>query len=176
MASLLLSHGTPMIVSGDEVLRTQRGNNNAYCQDNNLSWFDWKLVERNSEMLRFCEAVIAFRKAQPTVRRATFLTGKPHKAGDLPDVSWYSPGGDAMDWSHATQSLICVFSTTGLETPIARNVMLLLHPGPSEQKFQIPSELRRLPWKLFFDTSAAALWTFIPRPMGRNCLLGEACK
>ena len=93
MVSLLLSHGTPMIVSGDEILRTQRGNNNAYCQDNAISWFDWKLVERNEEMLRFCQAMIAFRKAQPTVRRETFLTGHPHKPGDLADVSWYSPDG-----------------------------------------------------------------------------------
>ena len=166
MASLLLSHGTPMIVSGDEVLRTQRGNNNAYCQDNSISWFDWKLVERNSEMLRFCEALIGFRKAQPTVRRATFLTGKPHQVGDLPDVSWYNPAGEVMDWTQASHSMICVFSTTGLDTPIARNVMLLMHPGPSDQKFQIPAELRRLSWKLFIDTSAAAPRDIYPQADG----------
>jgi glycogen operon protein len=152
MTSLLLSHGTPMIVSGDEVLRTQRGNNNAYCQDNVISWFDWKLVERNAEMLRFCQAVIAFRKAQPTVRRETFLTGQPHNPGELPDVSWFSPDGSPMNWGHATQSLICVFGTTGLETPAARNVMFLLHPGGSTQKFVIPAELRKLPWRTFIDT------------------------
>jgi isoamylase len=154
--SLLLSHGTPMIVSGDEILRTQRGNNNAYCQDNAISWFDWKLVERNEEMLRFCQAVIAFRKAQPTVRRETFLTGQPHKPGDLADVSWFSPDGVPMDWSRTTQSLICVFGTTGLETPAAKNVMLIMHPGPATQKFVIPAELRKLPWRLFADTGAEA--------------------
>ncbi len=154
MVSLLLSHGTPMIVSGDEVLRTQRGNNNAYCQDNAISWFDWKLVERNEEILRFCQAVIAFRKAQPTVRRETFLTGHPHKQGEMPDVSWYNPDGLPMDWSRASQSFICVFGTTGLESPAAKNVMLLMHPGHTTQKFVIPADLRKLPWKTFIDTSA----------------------
>jgi isoamylase len=153
---LLLSHGTPMIVSGDEILRTQRGNNNAYCQDNAISWFDWKLVERNEEMLRFCQAIIAFRKAQPTVRRETFLTGQPHKPGDLPDVSWYSPDGISMDWSRTTQSLICVFGTTGLETPAEKHDMLLMHPGTATQKFVIPTELRKLPWRMFVDTGAEA--------------------
>jgi glycogen operon protein len=156
MVSLLLSHGTPMIVSGDEVLRTQRGNNNAYCQDNAISWFDWKLVERNEEMLRFSQAVIAFRKAQPTVRRETFLTGKPHNPGELPDVSWYSPDGTPMNWGQATQSLICVFGTTGLETPAARHVMFLLHPGGVAQKFVIPADLRKLPWRTFIDTGEEA--------------------
>ena len=65
MATLLLSQGTPMILAGDEVLQTKRGNNNTYCQDNAISWFDWRLVERNAEMLRFCQSLIKFRKEQP---------------------------------------------------------------------------------------------------------------
>src|SRR4029079_19062084 len=87
LAALLLSQGVPMILSGDEVLRTQRGNNNAYCQDNAISWFDWRLVERNAEMFRFVQALIAFRRAQPNVRRGALLTGKALKANQLPDVS-----------------------------------------------------------------------------------------
>ena len=175
MASLLLSHGTPMIVSGDEVLRTQRGNNNAYCQDNAISWFDWKLVERNTEMLRFCQALIAFRKSQPTVRRETFLTGGPHRLGDLPDVSWYNPSGEPMDWGRPTQSMICVFSTTGLDSPAAKNVMLLIHPGPQTQKFQIPAELQRLPWKLFLDTAAETPSDVYPNADGPACRALAAC-
>ena len=154
--ALLMSHGTPMIVSGDEVLRTQKGNNNAYCQDNAISWFDWNLVNRNEEMLRFCQSVIAFRIAQPTVRRASFLTGRPYKPGDLPDVSWFSPDGTPMNWAHPPQSMICVFGTTGLESTEARHLMLLLHPGPHTQSFAIPKELRKLKWRTFVDTSAPA--------------------
>ena len=67
-----------MIVAGDEVLRTQKGNNNAYCQDNATSWFDWRLVEKNAEMLRFTQALVEFRKSQPNVRRASVS----HRAGD----------------------------------------------------------------------------------------------
>ena len=68
-ATLLLSQGVPMIVSGDEVRRTAKGNNNAYCQDNDLSWFDWKLVDKHADMLRFVRGLIHFRLNQPTVRR-----------------------------------------------------------------------------------------------------------
>ena len=166
MVSLILSHGTPMIVSGDEVLRTQLGNNNAYCQDNSTSWFDWKCVDRNAEMLRFFQAVIAFRNSQPSVRRETFLTGKPHRPSDLPDVSWYSPDGNTMDWNRATQSLICLFGTTGLDNPAARAVMLFLHPGQTSQKFVIPSELQKLPWKQFIDTSAESPRDIYPNADG----------
>jgi len=153
MASLLLSHGTPMIVAGDEVLRTQRGNNNAYCQDNAISWFNWNLVQRNTEMLRFCQALIAFRKAQPSVRRPTFLTGKPMKNGQLPDVSWYRADGKPMNWDSTEQSLLCVYGTSGLDDPAARSVMLLLHAGTKTQEFKIPAKIKQLPWRQFIDTS-----------------------
>ncbi len=154
MASLLLSQGTPMMVAGDEVLRTQRGNNNAYCQDNEISWFDWKLVKKNAENLRFCKSVIAFRKNHPNVRRATFLTGQPSENGRLPDVSWYNPEGTPMDWDNPTQSIVCIYGTTGIDDPAARPIMLLMHPGTDTQEFLIPEELRSHSWKQFFDTSA----------------------
>src|SRR5690606_23755753 len=109
----------------------------------------------NTEMFRFCQELIAFRRAQPAVRRATFLTGSPLKPGELPDVSWYSPSGRPMDWGKPSQSLICIFGTAGLETPAARPIMLILHPGPESAEFVIPAEVRHLPWKLFINTSAA---------------------
>jgi glycogen operon protein len=154
MATLLLSQGTPMISAGDEVLRTQRGNNNAYCQDNAISWFDWKLVHRNAEMLRFFQALVAFRKAQPNVRRDSFLTGVSLNDGKLPDVSWYSPNGKPMVWEQASKSILCVFGTEGLENPTARPVMLLLNASETTQEFLIPLVVRGLPWRLFIDTSA----------------------
>jgi len=156
MASLLLSQGTPMISAGDEVLRTQRGNNNAYCQDNAISWFDWKLVERNAEMLRFCQSLIAFRKEQPNVRRASFLTGAVGEDGALPDVSWYGPNGKPMDWSQASKSILCVFGTAGLDDPTIRPVMMLMHAGETTQDFIIPQAVRSMAWKQFIDTSAEA--------------------
>jgi isoamylase len=89
MAVLLLSQGVPMILSGDEVMRTQRGNNNGYCQDNELSWFDWALPQKQSDMLRFVSRMIAFRKRHPSLMRTRFLTGRKTKRGLFPDVTWH---------------------------------------------------------------------------------------
>lgn len=95
---LFLSQGVPMLLAGDEVLRTQRGNNNVWCQDNALSWFDWRLVERNSAMLRFTRELIALRQRHPSLRRRHFLTGRPRPGSDWPDVCWYGPGLEEPDW------------------------------------------------------------------------------
>jgi isoamylase len=154
LTSLLLSQGTPMIVAGDEVLRTQRGNNNAYCQDNAISWFDWRLVERNAEMLRFVQGLIAFRRRQPNVRRAAFLTGKAFHPGELPDVSWYNPDGKHVDWHTNGPSFTCVFGTSGLSDPAARAVMFMLHAGGEPHRFVVPPAVAGLNWRLFIDTSA----------------------
>jgi len=152
-ASLLLSQGTPMIVMGDEVRRTQRGNNNAYCQDNPISWMNWKLVERHADMLRFCRSLIQFRRRQPTVRRTKFLTGQPSRNGDLPDVTWYAVDGKPIEWNGA-HSFSCVFSSTGLEDEAARHVMLLMHAGGRPLQFTFPDVAGSLPWRLFIDTAA----------------------
>ncbi|MAT71154.1 MAG: glycogen debranching enzyme GlgX [Planctomycetaceae bacterium] len=166
MATLLLSEGTPMIVAGDEILRTQRGNNNAYCQDNEISWFNWSFVEKNAEMLRFTQALIAFRKEQPNVRRPMFLTGSAPAEGELPDVSWYGPGGGAVDWNAPSRSLTCVLGTAGLDDPAARNIMIMLHAGGDTQEFVVPAALRKMPWKLFIDTAAAAPGDIYPAADG----------
>ncbi|MEO1496069.1 MAG: glycogen debranching protein GlgX [Planctomycetota bacterium] len=154
MATLMLSQGVPMMVSGDEVLRTQRGNNNAYCQDNALSWFDWRLTQRNAEMYRFTKGVIDLRRRQPTLRRADFLTGAPHQPGDLPDVSWYGVGGDRIDWNHTFHSLTCLLGSTGIEDSAARHVLIMMHSGGQPQTFQAPKSARREEWRLVIDTAA----------------------
>ncbi|HJT87574.1 MAG TPA: glycogen debranching protein GlgX [Bryobacteraceae bacterium] len=95
---LFLARGVPMFTAGDEVRRTQRGNNNPYCQDNEVSWLDWRLVEANRDLLRFWKLMIAFRKQHPALRLSRFYTGEPNQRG-LADVSWHgtrlnSPGWD----------------------------------------------------------------------------------
>jgi glycogen operon protein len=154
MASLLLSQGVPMILSGDEVLRTQRGNNNAYCQDNQISWFDWNLVDKNAEMLRFTQSLIAFRRRQPNVRRGSFLTGQAQKPGQLPDVSWYSPDGQPINWNANGPSLISIFGTAGLSDPAARAVMFMLHAAGDSREFRLPKAGASQKWRLFIDTAA----------------------
>jgi glycogen operon protein len=98
MAILMLSRGVPMFVAGDEIRRSQKGNNNPYCQDNEISWFDWTLVKKNSDLLRFCTGMIRFRKIHAAVRRDQFFNGSVNERG-LKDVSWhgtelYRPGWD----------------------------------------------------------------------------------
>ena len=114
LATLLLSQGVPMLLSGDECRRTQHGNNNAYCQDNETSWFDWRLTEDHADLVRFTRAVVAFRRRQPTVRRREFFSGKTVGPRELADVSWFNAVGTAVDWCAFDKSLMCLFAAPGL--------------------------------------------------------------
>ncbi|MDR0554871.1 MAG: glycogen debranching protein GlgX [Treponema sp.] len=97
-ASLLVSLGTPMILGGDEFARTQGGNNNAYCQDNDISWYDWTLLEKNRELFRFVREMIAFRLRHHGFMRPEFYTGRDGNYNALPDIIWYDENGDSPDW------------------------------------------------------------------------------
>jgi glycogen operon protein len=159
LASLLLSQGVPMLLSGDECRRTQSGNNNAYCQDNDLSWFNWKLVEKNASLRRFCAALIAFRRSEPTVRQKDFFRGQPSRPGGISDVSWYAPSGGAVDWSGNSRSLMCLLSAVPREEPELppnHHVLMLFHAGSDARHFTLPAAARGLPWRLFVDTAAAS--------------------
>lgn len=99
LALLLLSQGVPMLLAGDEVLRTQLGNNNAYCQDNDISWFDWTLTERNAGMLRYTRELIRLRRRHRSLRRSRFLNGKQNGGTQgMPDIRWLDQQGRAPDW------------------------------------------------------------------------------
>jgi glycogen operon protein len=119
IATLLLSQGTPMLLAGDELRRTQRGNNNAYCQDNELSWLDWALDERAEELCAFTRRVVALRRAHPVFRRRSFLTGEEHMGSGAPDVWWFRPDGRRMtqaDWGRGDAFALGVF-LNGEEIP-----------------------------------------------------------
>ncbi|HEV3341321.1 MAG TPA: glycogen debranching protein GlgX [Pirellulales bacterium] len=157
LATLFLSQGVPMLLSGDESRRTQQGNNNAYCQDNAVSWFDWNLVDKNADLARFSRGLIAFRRRQPTVRRASFLLGEPGEPGALPDVSWFGADGGQVDWSAGESSLVCLFAawpTTGPTAGVARHVLLFTHAGPQPREFAIPRLAQGIEWRLFVNTAA----------------------
>ncbi len=101
MATLLLSQGTPMLLGGDEFARSQGGNNNAWCQDSEISWFDWALQDHQERMLAFTKRVIRLRQDHPVFRRKTFLTGSDANGTGLPDSWWFRPEGRRMtrrDW------------------------------------------------------------------------------
>ncbi|ROZ88815.1 glycogen debranching protein GlgX [Gordonia sp. OPL2] len=113
LATLFLSQGTPMLAHGDEFGRTQQGNNNVYCQDSELSWMDWSLAEKNSDLLEFTRRAIALRTAHPVFRRRRFFAGKPIRWGDQAlDIVWLTPGGETMtsaDWDSGFGKSLAVF-------------------------------------------------------------------
>jgi len=154
--TLLLSQGVPMIVAGDECRRTQKGNNNAYCQDNQTSWFDWTLAEKNADMVRFVRTLVEFRRRQPTVRRASFLSGDPTAGQILPDVSWYGADGGGHDWNAFDHSLICIWGAApgGTVAEPTRHVMMLIHAGTLPREFCLPPASRSIAWRLFVNTAA----------------------
>ncbi len=157
MATLLLSQGVPMILFGDECRRSQRGNNNAYCQDNAISYFDWRLVHKHQDLLRFFQALVAFRRAEPTVRQASFLRGQPFRPGGLPDVSWFSAEGGPVNWAAADNGLVVVFAAVpprGLADARNHNLMIWFHAGIEPRRFVVPPLVRGLSWRCFVDTAA----------------------
>ena len=156
MTTLLLSQGVPMLLSGDECRRTQKGNNNAYCQDNATSWFDWNLVDRHADLWRFCQSLIHFRCRQPTVRRQQFLTGRVSQPGGLPDVSWYAADGGPVDWA-GPSALICLLTRPTMDeqsTANACELLFLLNSTSDLQDFVLPAVARSFRWRMFVDTAA----------------------
>ncbi|MCL2264892.1 MAG: glycogen debranching protein GlgX [Treponema sp.] len=97
-ATLMVSLGTPMLLGGDEFARTQKGNNNAYCQDNEISWHDWSLLEKNAGLFRFVKEIIAFRLRHPGFMRPEFFTGRGGAYKAIPDISWFGADGIVPDW------------------------------------------------------------------------------
>ncbi len=99
LATLLLSAGTPMLLGGDEFRRTQQGNNNAYCQDNEISWFNWHLAEQYADILQFTRSLIAFRQKHPLLNRAEFFSGQDNNKNGVPDIAWLDENNHPKDWS-----------------------------------------------------------------------------
>ncbi len=153
-----------MLLAGDECRRTQAGNNNAYCQDNEISWFDWRLVEKNAGLLRFCESLVAFRKAEPTVRQTDFLRGGG-ELRELPDVSWFGPSGGQVEWFGDSRSLVCLLGAVPPESPQSppnHHVLMLIHAGTDSRHFILPPIARNIPWRQFLNTAAESPCDIFP--------------
>ena len=155
LATLMLSQGVPMLLAGDECRRTQRGNNNAYCQDNEVSWFDWDLVKKNRELVRFLRALIRFRRSQPTLRRRTYLSGQANGSSQRPDVKWYNPKGESADWHNNGMAMTCLLSPPPPEENpdgAGRDLMILMNANTKPREFVFPSAAKSESWRLFINT------------------------
>ncbi|MBV9616456.1 MAG: glycogen debranching protein GlgX [Ktedonobacteraceae bacterium] len=153
-AILLLSQGVPMFVAGDEVRRTQQGNNNAYCQDNEISWFDWAFTEKQRDMLHFFQQMIAFRKSHPTLQRSRFFTGQINQRG-LPDIMWHGCRLNSPGWydpaSHVLAFTLGGFAENGNADDADIHVMLNMDWQNLE--FDIPPLVERK-WYRVVDTAS----------------------
>jgi glycogen operon protein len=160
MATLLLSQGVPMLTAGDEVRRTQKGNNNAYCQDNPISWFDWSCVRRYGDVRNFVRELIGFRKKEVAVRQPYFLSGQPRHPGGLPDISWYGAQGGAVPWTNGLdRSLTCLLSAVEPTVEYEGSqyhLLMMFHGGWESRDFNFPAVCQSFSWRLFIDTAAPA--------------------
>ena len=157
IATLFLSQGVPMLLGGDEFSRTQQGNNNAYCQDNEISWVDWSLLNTNRALYDFTRRMIAFRQAHPALRRTSFFKGK-NIAGDFPDIRWYGPDGAPQpDWEKGV-ALACRIDGRRQHTGADEeddHLFLVFNAGPEPQEFELPPNDNGAPWKLALSTQEA---------------------
>jgi len=141
LLTLLISRGVPMLLAGDEVRRTQGGNNNAYCQDNETSWLDWTQLERYQEIYRFTRDMIAFRRAHPELRKEQFYTET--------DIRWLSESGGSPDWSDSKgKRLACVIQDGGDDA-----LLLMFNADTHDIDFDLPALPQGSHWNLVVDTS-----------------------
>ncbi|HUA15845.1 MAG TPA: glycogen debranching protein GlgX [Verrucomicrobiae bacterium] len=144
LLTLFVSRGVPMLLGGDEFRRTQRGNNNAYCQDNEVSWFDWNLAEKHKEIRRFARGLIAFRRAHPVLRREVFYTDA--------DIKCFAPRGDTPEWTDGRQKAFAC-RILGQAEP---DLFLMFNADSRPIDFLIPDLPARKIWRLAVDTSRSA--------------------
>ncbi len=152
VALLLLSQGVPMLLAGDEVLRTQGGNNNAWCQDNAVSWFDWRLTETNGDMLDFVRQMIALRRRHPALSRRQFLTGKPDLGTGRPDISWYGAEAGSDPWDSGSRFL--AFTLAGHDAG-EEDLHVLINMSDRSESVTVPT-LGERRWHLAVDTARAS--------------------
>jgi len=143
----------PMLQAGDEFARTQRGNNNAYCQDNEISWVDWRLRSANHSLLEFVQLLARLRRLHVEFRRETFLKGAASRVG-VKDVRWLSARGTEMtsaDWQDSSARALGIWF--GAHTGSAERLLYLVNGADFEQSFVLPAAPEQGPWIRLFDTA-----------------------
>ena len=158
LATLMLSEGVPLLLGGDEFARTQHGNNNSYCQDNELSWLDWGVAAQQSELIDFTARLCRVRADHPVFRRQQFFRGAPAHDTVRDDLDWYRPDGLPMspqDWSasFAPAVTMALSGATGDSTAPDDPFLLMINSWWEPLDFKVPDALRSLTWLVEIDTA-----------------------
>jgi isoamylase len=171
LASLILSAGVPMLLAGDELGRTQQGNNNAYCQDNEISWVNWELDERAEGLVDFTRGLLALRAAHPVLRRRDFYQGQKLHGSDLKDIEWFTADGTEMtdaQWRAPIRTLAVFLNGQAIpyRGPRGQRItddsfLLLLSGSPQPVIFRLPGE----PWGKEYELEVDTALSFV-RPLG----------
>jgi len=156
-----LSQGTPMLLMGDEFGRSQQGNNNAYCQDNELVWLRWGVLsQRDAHFKQFVEGLVRLRSAMPVLRQTRFLHGRPVGNSETEDVLWLKPDGTAMtpeDWNNAhTRSIGLLMSESNLQ-----QTLILMNAHHEAVPFRLPDRQVRA-WRIVVDTAVGRIEPDLP--------------
>jgi isoamylase len=163
LATLLLSQGVPMLLGGDELGRTQKGNNNTYCQDNEIAWYNWDLRQKNADLCKFTHDLIAFRQQHPIFCRRHWFQGREIHGSGVVDIAWFNPDGTPIsdhEWHDVAVKAIGIFlNGEELITPdeqgrrvIDDSFLLLFNAYDDVREFSIPPTIERKEWRVLLDT------------------------
>jgi isoamylase len=163
LATLMLSQGVPMLTGGDEVARSQRGNNNAFCQDNELTWYDWILDPPRKRLMEYTATLIQLRKAHPNLHRRKFFQDRQVKGSVIRDIAWYNPDGNEIPencWTESwarTLGLMLNGKTLGVTDEEGKPVtddsfLILVNAAPEGVDFTLPPPPNGNPWRIVLDT------------------------
>jgi isoamylase len=178
LATLFFAQGTPMLLAGDEFGRTQHGNNNAYCQDNELSWVDWNIDEQGDALIAFCRRLIALRRSHPILRRRRFLVGHYNEELGVKDVTWLAPDGEEMTEAHWHDSqarcMGMLMDGRAQPTGVKRSgadatLLLLLNAHHDTCTFVLPEVAGGKHWSCLIDTHQPLLEP-TPQPLQNDTL------
>ena len=165
LATLFLSQGVPMLTGGDEFARSQQGNNNCYCQDDELTWYDWKLDERRKRLLEFTRKLIELRKNHPNLHRRKFFQDRKIRGSVVRDVAWYGTDGNEVSdevWSNAGNKTIAVVfngKTIGVMDDDGEPVeddsfLILVNASDNGVEYTLPEPPNKAPWRQVLDTES----------------------
>ena len=160
MALLFLSQGVPMFLAGDEFLHTQGGNNNAWCQNNEISWLNWQLTETNKDMLRFVRELIAFRRRHPTLSRPRYLTGRIEPTRGILDITWHGVNLNEPQWDNP-ESQILAFTLAG-SSDVEEDLHVIINMSDHAIYASLPVIAQRR-WYMAMNTAAPSPDNMIER-------------